>query len=67
MASRGTSRAAELGNNLAGFEAEVIPAVVEGRIGPVIDQTLPWNQHATAAARLHVGGARGKIVLTIGA
>ena len=64
--SFGASRPVELGSNLIGLEAEIIPAVVAGRIRPVIDQTLSWDEHAAAAQRLHSGEARGKIVLTVG-
>lgn len=63
--SFGASRPVELGDNLAGLEAEAIPAVLDGRIRPVIEGTVQWEDHRTAAARLHSGDSRGKIVLTI--
>ncbi|WP_373689280.1 quinone oxidoreductase family protein [Rothia santali] len=65
--SFGACRPIELGNNLAGLEPEIVPAVVEGRIRPVIDRTMGWDEHVAATARLHSGDTHGKIVLTIDA
>lgn len=45
------------------------PTPATARVGrkPVIDQTLPWEEHRTAAARLVSADTHGKIVLTIDA
>ncbi|MFC0675189.1 quinone oxidoreductase family protein [Brachybacterium hainanense] len=61
------SRPDELGTILAALEEEAVPAVLDGRIRPVIDRTADWEEHAVAAARLVSCDARGKLVLAIDA
>jgi putative PIG3 family NAD(P)H quinone oxidoreductase len=54
---------AEKGAIAAALEREVWPLVRDGRIGPVIDSTFPFEQAADAHARLESGDAIGKVVL----
>ncbi|MFB7193655.1 zinc-binding alcohol dehydrogenase family protein [Streptomyces sp. NPDC056240] len=63
--SFGFTRAAELGLVMAELAPQLLPAVAEGRIRPVIDTTLPFDQANTAAARLRTHQAHGKVVLSM--
>ncbi|MFI6700819.1 zinc-binding alcohol dehydrogenase family protein [Streptomyces sp. NPDC050509] len=63
--SFGFSRAAELGGVLAAAGRELLPAVADGRIRPVVDTTLTFDTAAEAAGRLRSHRAQGKIVLTV--
>ncbi|MDT2005398.1 zinc-binding dehydrogenase [Rhodococcus opacus] len=62
--SFGFSRAEELGNVIAALAADVIPAVADGRVRPVIDSVFTFGQAKVAADRLRSNQSRGKIVLT---
>ena len=48
---------------VAAFAAGVVPALADGRLRPVIDQTLTFDQAAEAHRLMEAGGAVGKIVL----
>ncbi|WP_405483910.1 zinc-binding dehydrogenase [Streptomyces sp. NBC_00009] len=61
--SFGITRAAELGAAMAELTPQVLPAVADGRIRPVMDSTPPFDQANTAAERLRTRQAHGKIVL----
>ncbi|KAA5830672.1 zinc-binding dehydrogenase [Saccharopolyspora hirsuta] len=63
--SFGFGRPAELGAVLAGLVPEVIPAVADGRIRPVVDEVFPLDRAAAAVERLRTGQALGKIVLAV--
>ena len=58
------SQADELGRVIAGA-SELLPAVADGRVRPVIDTVLTFDQTKEAAARLRSDRVVGKIVLTI--
>ncbi|MFC0452852.1 quinone oxidoreductase family protein [Rhodococcus jostii] len=62
--SFGFSRAEELGNVIAALVPDVIPAVADGRVRPVIDSVFTFGQATDAADRLRSNQSRGKIVLT---
>ncbi|MGW1681009.1 quinone oxidoreductase family protein [Saccharopolyspora sp. NPDC002376] len=63
--SFGFSRPAELGEVMAALVPEVLPAVADGRIRPIIDEVFPFDRAAEAADRLRTGQANGKIVLVV--
>ncbi|NDZ78239.1 zinc-binding dehydrogenase [Streptomyces sp. SID10853] len=63
--SFGFTRTREMSTVIAGLLPQVMPAVARGDIRPVIDQTLPWTEHAKASGLLRAGGLRGKIVMTL--
>lgn len=65
--SFGFTRDHEMAGVIAGLLPEVIPAVADGRIRPVIDTTVPFTDFATAADRLRSGHAVGKVVMTMDA
>ncbi|KJF24377.1 alcohol dehydrogenase [Rhodococcus sp. ACPA4] len=62
-ASFGFGRAEELGNVIAALADEVMPAVADGRIRPVIDSIYPFAEAADAAHRMRSGNTVGKIVM----
>lgn len=49
---------------LAGLAEQVAPAIERGEIAPVIDRTVPLEEHRAVAERLRRHEARGKIVIT---
>lgn len=63
--SFGFTRAAELGGVIATAGRELLPAVADGRVRPLVDTTLSFETAAEAAARLRSHQAHGKIVLTV--
>lgn len=63
--SFGFTRAEELAQVIAGLAPEVIPAVAQRRIRPVIDSTFELAQAKRAADRMRSNQAHGKIVLTM--
>ncbi|WP_211881241.1 quinone oxidoreductase family protein [Pseudarthrobacter albicanus] len=63
--SFGFSRPDELGHVIAALAHQVLPAVADGRIRPVIDSVLPFGQAKEAANRMRSGRAHGKIILTV--
>ena len=58
------SQAEQLGQVVAAA-SELLPAVADGRIRPVIDTVFSFQDHSKAAARARSGDAVGKIVLTL--
>ncbi|RFC77211.1 hypothetical protein DXZ75_04150 [Streptomyces sp. AcE210] len=44
---------------------QVLPAVADGRIRPVMDSTLPYDRANTAAERLRTHQVHGKIILSM--
>lgn len=55
----------ELGQVIAGLTSEVIPAVAQGRIRPVIDSTFGITQAKQTADHMRSNRAHGKIVPTM--
>ena len=46
------------------FRAQILPLLEQGRITPVVDRVLPFEQLAEAKAAMEAGQHMGKIVLT---
>jgi NADPH:quinone reductase-like Zn-dependent oxidoreductase len=46
-----------------GFERDVLPAIVDGRIEPVIDRVFPFDELPAAKAYVDAGGQIGKVVV----
>lgn len=63
--SYGFSRPDELGRVIAALTYQVVPAVADGRIRPVIDSVHGFHQAHEAAERMRTHQASGKIVLTV--
>lgn len=63
--SFGFTRAAELGAVIAAAGRQLLPAVADGRVRPLIDRTHSFDTAADAAERLRSHRAQGKIVLTV--
>ncbi|MFF2729841.1 zinc-binding alcohol dehydrogenase family protein [Streptomyces sp. NPDC058008] len=63
--SFGFTRAAELGGVLAAAAEQLLPAVAEGRVRPLIDAAFSFDTAAEAAARLRGHQGRGKIILRV--
>jgi len=55
----------QIGDVIAALAHDVMPAVADGRIRPVIDAVLPFDQANDAIARVRGGRAEGKVVLTM--
>ena len=55
----------QIGEVVAALADGVIPAVADGRIRPVIDAVLSFDQANDAIARVRSGHAEGKVVLTV--
>jgi putative PIG3 family NAD(P)H quinone oxidoreductase len=55
--------AAQKAGIVAAFAADVVPALADGALRPVIDRLLPFDQAADAHRLMEAGGAVGKIVL----
>jgi NADPH:quinone reductase-like Zn-dependent oxidoreductase len=49
-----------------GFERDLYPALVDGRIVPVIDRVFDFNQAAEAKAYVERNELLGKVVIRIG-
>lgn len=60
LRSRPRAEKAEL---VAGFADFALPRLADGRLRPVVDRVLPFEQAGEAFAALRQGGAAGKIVL----
>lgn len=61
------SRSAEEKGKLAReVDSQLLPALIEGRIHPVLDAAFPLEQAAKAHARMEAGDHVGKIVLQTG-
>jgi len=54
-----------LGEVISGLAAEVLPAVAEGRIRPMIDSTFDFDRADEAVDRLRSYEAQGKIILKV--
>ena len=52
-------------SGVAGFVADLLPAIADGRIKPVIDSLYPFDQLAVAKAHMESNLHLGKIVLTM--
>jgi len=69
MRIRGTTfsvrTAEERGEVCAALMPEVLPAVEDGRIKPIIDRVLPFGEAQAAADRMRANEATGKLVLTL--
>ncbi|MFG2628603.1 zinc-binding dehydrogenase [Streptomyces sp. NPDC048473] len=63
--SFGFSRPEALGQVIAALFDEVIPAVADGRIHPVIDSVHTLGRADEAADRMRSHQAHGKIILTV--
>ncbi|MFD9193747.1 zinc-binding alcohol dehydrogenase family protein [Streptomyces phaeochromogenes] len=63
--SFGFSRAGELGAVIASAGQQLLPAVADGRVRPLIDSTFSFDRADEAAARLRSHQAGGKIVLSV--
>ncbi|MEK8142021.1 zinc-binding dehydrogenase [Streptomyces sp. M10(2022)] len=63
--SFGFTRAAELGAVIAAAGRQLLPAIGDGRVRPVIDSTLSFDSATDAAARLRTHRSQGKIVMTL--
>lgn len=63
--SFGFTRPAELGAVIATAGEQLLPAVTDGRVRPLIDTTLTFETADKAAERLRSHQAHGKIVLTV--
>lgn len=63
--SFGFTRAAELGAVIAAAGRDLLPAVADGRVRPLVDRTLSFDTAAEAATRLRSHQAQGKIVLAV--
>ena len=55
----------ERGEVCAALVPEVLPAVADGRIRPVIDRVVAFDDAQTAADRLRANQAVGKLVLEL--
>lgn len=55
----------QIGDVVAALAHDVIAAVADGRIRPVIDAVLPFDRANEAIARVRGGRAEGKVVLTV--
>ncbi|WP_406102828.1 zinc-binding dehydrogenase [Streptomyces sp. NBC_01003] len=63
--SFGFTRAAELGEVIAEAGRQLMPAVTDGRVRPLIDSARTFPTAADALERLRSHQAHGKIVLTV--
>ncbi|MEU3620490.1 zinc-binding dehydrogenase [Streptomyces sp. NPDC006872] len=63
--SYGFIRPANLGRVITALTHQVLPAVADGRIRPVIDSVHGFHQAQEAAQRIRTHQARGKTVLTV--
>ncbi|MFF1646634.1 zinc-binding dehydrogenase [Streptomyces sp. NPDC058240] len=63
--SFGFTRAAELGEVIAAAGRELLHAVADGRVRPLIDSTHTFTTATEALERLRSHRAHGKIVLTV--
>ncbi|WP_407547829.1 zinc-binding dehydrogenase [Streptomyces sp. Pv4-95] len=63
--SFGFTRAAELGAVIATAGRELLPAVADGRVRPLIDTALSFDAADKAAERLRSHQAQGKIILIV--
>jgi NADPH:quinone reductase-like Zn-dependent oxidoreductase len=53
-------------SSVPGFVADILPAIVAGRIRPVIDRIFPFAELEAARAHMQANRHLGKIVLSIG-
>jgi NADPH:quinone reductase-like Zn-dependent oxidoreductase len=57
--------AAQRAETVRGFAADVLPAIADGRIRPVIDRIYPFAELPAAVARMEAGAHLGKIVVRV--
>jgi NADPH:quinone reductase-like Zn-dependent oxidoreductase len=57
--------AAQRAETVRGFAADVLPAIADGRIRPVIDRVYPFAELPAAVARMEAGAHLGKIVVRV--
>lgn len=57
--------AAQRAETVRGFAADVLPAIADGRIRPVIDRIYPFAELPAAVARMEAGDHLGKIVVRV--
>jgi NADPH:quinone reductase-like Zn-dependent oxidoreductase len=57
--------AAQRAETVRGFAADVLPAIADGRIRPVIDHVYPFAELPAAVARMEAGAHLGKIVVRV--
>ncbi|MDJ0460304.1 zinc-binding dehydrogenase [Streptomyces sp. H27-C3] len=63
--SFGFTRAAELGSVITAAGEQLLPAVADERVRPLIDTTLAFETAEKVAERLRSHQAHGKIVLAV--
>ncbi len=51
---------------LPAFKADLLPAIADGRIRPLVDRVFPFDELPAAQARMESGAHVGKIVVAIG-
>jgi NADPH2:quinone reductase len=56
---------AEIAENVRGFVRDVLPAVEDGRVRPVIDRVFPFAELPQAKAYMESNAQVGKIVVTL--
>lgn len=57
--------AAQRAETVRGFAADLLPAIADGRIRPVIDRVYPFAELPAAVARMEAGAHLGKIVVRV--
>jgi NADPH:quinone reductase-like Zn-dependent oxidoreductase len=57
--------AAQRAETVRGFAADVLPAIADGRIKPVVDRVFPFVELPAAVALMEAGGHLGKIVVRV--
>jgi NADPH:quinone reductase-like Zn-dependent oxidoreductase len=57
--------AAQRAETVRGFGADVLPAIADGRIKPVVDRVFPFAELPAAVALMEAGGHLGKIVVRV--
>lgn len=60
------AREDEMARVIAGVREHLLPAVADGRIRPVVAESVPWTEHERVVQVMREGSARGKLVLTLG-
>jgi NADPH2:quinone reductase len=57
--------AAQRADAMHGFVRDVMPAIADGRITPVVDRVFPFDQLAAAKDYVETGALLGKVVVTL--
>ncbi|WP_235564984.1 zinc-binding dehydrogenase [Modestobacter sp. Leaf380] len=63
--SYGLTPPAVIGDLMDGVRTELLPAVADGRLSPVVDSTHPFSRLGDALDRLRSGDAQGKVALVL--